>query len=118
MDPQYEDLELYLGSSRYELLAEFRSGSPDGPVANVTGWSARVDFRVTPASAVLLACTEANGRIVWDRPNGLVFLVLSAADVAALEPTEPHFDVRIDRPGENVWFPRRGRARVKTPITR
>ncbi len=64
---------------------EFLVKNPDNSNKDLTGYTARMQFRTAySSSTVILDATTANGKLTIDVPNSKCSIVLSAADTASL----------------------------------
>lgn len=105
-----------LGVPFVKEIAQFAGA--DGMPWDVTGWDVHLDFRARPTdSAVQLSCTEANGRLVFDRERAAVTLHLSADDVTALG-SESEADLQVTGYWPMPWWAVRYRCVVQTWATR
>jgi hypothetical protein len=90
-----------------------------GQVVDISGWAFTLDVRREYDTEVLLACTEANGRLVVNDTLGSVAISLSALDVAEFEPGRYRYDLRAVRPSPiPVWYPASGYVTFTPQITR
>jgi len=90
-----------------------------GQVVDISGWTFTLDVRREYDTEVLLACTEANGRLVVNDALGSVAISLSAGEVGAFEIGRYRYDLRVERQfPAPVWYPASGYAIFTPQITR
>jgi hypothetical protein len=90
-----------------------------GAVQDISGWAFTLDVRREYDTEVLLACTEANGRLVVNDTLGSVAISLSAEDVALFGVARYRYDLRVVRTFPiPVWYPVAGFLIFTPQITR
>lgn len=70
----------------YQLIWQKEQPADSGiflPV-DLTGYTAKMQIRKSPGAPVILEISSTNGRLTFDRPNGLINLVVPASVTAAL----------------------------------
>lgn len=100
--PAKKNLELYQGSTWEQLITVTTDAAGLVPM-NLTGFQARMQLREELGSpTVVLDLNPGNGRIgVVDAPGGVIQILVSAADTAALplnfEPQTYVYDLEVFR---------------------
>lgn len=90
-----------------------------GVAVNVTGYTARMQIRKTVSSSdVILALTTANGRITVGGSNGLITLLVSATDTAALTTFCGVYDLEVISPTGVVTRLLEGQVEISKEVTR
>lgn len=90
-----------------------------GTAVNVTGYTARMQIRKTvDATTVILTLTTENGRITVGTSNGLITLLVSAADTAALTSFCGVYDLEVISPTGVVTRLLEGQVEVSKEVTR
>jgi len=75
--------------------------NPNGTAIDLTGYSAKLQFRHSPkSSAVLYEMSTANGKIVLDEVNGKLTMTAPKADTAAFAFTEAILDLLVTAPSD------------------
>lgn len=117
MTPGKLDLTIYQGATFSRTLL-WEAGQPPAPV-NLTGYTARMQLRVTPDSGfTLLALTTENSRITLGGAAGTIVLSLSAADTAALAFPRAVYDLELVSPGGVVRRLVEGEVSLSKEVTR
>jgi len=114
------DLVLEKGT---DIDVTFNWGTGTNPFVpnNVTGYTARMQWRVTAdAVAILAEFTTANGKLVVDGPAGKFTLVVSATESAGWGFTEAVYDLEIIAPGPPTKVKRllKGTVTIDPEVTR
>ena len=65
---------------------------------NLTGYSARLQIRLTPTSAVLFEASSANGKIVLGGAMGLITVTITDEETSALTFTNAVYDLKLGAP--------------------
>lgn len=90
-----------------------------GTAVNVTGYTARMQIRKTiDATTTILTLTTENGRITVGGANGLITLLVSAADTAALTTFCGVYDLEVISPAGVVTRLLEGQVEVSKEVTR
>lgn len=90
-----------------------------GTAVNVTGYTARMQIRKTvDATTIILTLTTENGRITVGGANGLITLLVSAADTAALTTFCGVYDLEVISPTGVVTRLLEGQVEVSKEVTR
>lgn len=90
-----------------------------GTAINVTGYTARMQIRKTvDATTIILTLTTENGRITVGGANGLITLLVSAADTAALTTFCGVYDLEVISPAGVVTRLLEGQVEVSKEVTR
>jgi hypothetical protein len=90
-----------------------------GTAVNVTGYTARMQIRKTvDATTIILTLTTENGRITVGGSNGLITLLVSAADTAALTTFCGVYDLEVISPAGVVTRLLEGQVEVSKEVTR
>lgn len=90
-----------------------------GTAVNVTGYTARMQIRKTvDASTIILTLTTENGRITVGGSNGLITLLVSAADTAALTTFCGVYDLEVISPTGVVTRLLEGQVEISKEVTR
>jgi hypothetical protein len=90
-----------------------------GTAVNVTGYTARMQIRKTvDATTIILTLTTENGRITVGGANGLITLLVSAADTAALTTFCGVYDLEVISPAGVVTRLLEGQVEVSKEVTR
>lgn len=90
-----------------------------GTAVNVTGYTARMQIRRTlDATTVILTLTTENGRITVGGSNGLITLLVSAADTAALTTFCGVYDLEVISPAGVVTRLLEGQVEISKEVTR
>jgi len=90
-----------------------------GTAVNVTGYTARMQIRKTvDATTIILTLTTENGRIIVGGANGLITLLVSAADTAALTTFCGVYDLEVISPAGVVTRLLEGQVEVSKEVTR
>lgn len=86
---------------------------------NVTGWTARMQFRTEPNSPnIISSWTTENGRISVGGANGKFTFNMSAADSAALPECTGYYDIELIDTLGTVFQGQSGRYDIVREITR
>ncbi len=89
-----------------------------GAARDLTGYTARMSVKRNVADvAALLELTTANGRIIITAASGLVQLVLTAAETAALAWTRGVYDLELVSAGGDVTRLCQGAVCVTANVT-
>lgn len=90
-----------------------------GTTVNVTGYTARMQIRKTvDATTIILTLTTENGRITVGGSNGLITLLVSATDTAALTSFCGVYDLEVISPTGVVTRLLEGQVEVSKEVTR
>lgn len=90
-----------------------------GTAVNVTGYTARMQIRKTvDATTIILTLTTENGRITVGGANGLITLLVSAADTAALTTFCGVYDLEVISPTGVVTRLLEGQVEISKEVTR
>lgn len=90
-----------------------------GTAVNVTGYTARMQIRKTvDATTIILTLTTENGRITVGGANGLITLLVSAADTAALTSFCGVYDLEVISPTGVVTRLLEGQVEISKEVTR
>lgn len=102
------------------LRRRFHLKNPDGTNVDLTGYSARMQYRSThAATSVLLDASVANGRVTMGGTAGTFDVVVPAGVTQALvAPARGVFDVEITSSGGEVYRIVEGDVRVSPEVTR
>ncbi len=113
------DLTIEQGATfRHALVVKQGTGT-SAPVANLTGYTARMQIRTeVESSQVLIALTTENGRITITPLDGRIDLTISATDTAALNFESGVHDVEIVSGGGEVTRLVQGKVKLSKEVTR
>ena len=121
--PERRNLTLYQGMD-FRRCFFWTLDEPEEPV-NLTGYSARLELRKTPAGAAALTLhSGVGGGITLGPPAGEIWVdfehpaVLALIDAASNDPVTYLYDLRLVDPNGEVIFPVYGTATVSPRITR
>jgi len=90
-----------------------------GTAVNVTCYTARMQIRKTvDATTIIWTLTTENGRITVGGANGLITLLVSAADTAALTTFCGVYDLEVISPAGVVTRLLEGQVEVSKEVTR
>lgn len=90
---QVQNLSIDQGSP---FVQEFIVKNPDNSNKDLTGYTARMQFRTSySSSTVYLDATTVNGKLSIHIPTSKCSIVLSAADTALLSYSEYVYDIEI-----------------------
>lgn len=105
-------------AASFELQLTVKTGDPLEPV-DLTGASAKMEFRSDTAIGVVLELSTANGRITIDGPNGVLTLSIAAADTAALSLVDfpARYDLLLTYPNATVDRILEGLVRLSPSVT-
>ena len=126
-----------MSAGRYDITLEqgatfdlpLRYRAPSGNAVNLTGYSARMQVREAPASAVIVefnSALTANGFILMsgsasdreDGENGNLRVFMTAANTAALPRTSARYDLELRDSSGYVIRLIEGQFRVEPEITK
>lgn len=114
--PAEQNLTIYRGSA-FDEIFEFKDES--GALINFTGFSARMQARLTPASNnVLLDVSTANGKLTLGGALGTLSMTLSAAETAALTFESASYDLELIAANGRVDRILKGTITLDTEVTR
>ena len=86
---------------------------------NLTDYKARLQARWSIASPdVLLDATTENGKLVIDPLGGMVSLVLTASDSAALVWRKAKYDLELENPAGDIFRLIKGEIVIDKEVTR
>lgn len=86
---------------------------------NLTGFQARLQARATVGSpTVLLDASTENNKLVIDPLEGMVSLVLTANESAALSWSKAKYDLELENSGGEVMRPVKGEIDIDKEVTR
>jgi hypothetical protein len=89
------------------------------PVADLTGYTARMHIRsVIESTIILIALTTENGRIAITPLDGKIDMTISAIDTAALNFEAAVYDLEIVSSGGEVTRLVQGKVRLSKEVTR
>ena len=102
------------------LRRRFELKNPDGTAMDLTGYSARMQYRSAHnAGTALLDASVANGRVTMHPAHGAFEVVVPASVTQALTaPARGVFDVEITSAGGEVYRIVEGDVRVSPEVTR
>lgn len=96
--PAKFDFTIWKGATFRKQLV-LRTGGPDSPLRNLTGYTSELVIRPEAEGAALLTLTTANGKIILGGVNGTIDLVIDAATTAAITWPSGVYDLTITAPG-------------------
>lgn len=103
--------------ANYSLTLIYKDS--DGDVVNLTGCTARMQFRSAVSSATtLFEATTANGRLVITPLEGKIVMALTATTTAAFTWTSAYYDLEIVAADNSVTRLLQGYVEVSFEITR
>lgn len=100
------------------FTADLSAADAAGDPIDLTGYTARMSIkRDARESTALLELTTANGRIIITAASGLVQLVLTAAETAAITWTRAVYDLELVSAGGDVTRLVEGAVSVSANVT-
>lgn len=87
-----------------------------GSVQDLTGYTAKMEIRVSPGSGVLVTASTANGKIILDGKAGKLSFIVPYSDLTALSGTY-QYDLLITSPTSVVTLVIQGTFKVNDGIT-
>jgi hypothetical protein len=115
--PFKKNLLIYQGAT-FDEVVTWKVGEAQTPV-NLTGCTARAHVRsVLEDTVVLMELTTSNGRIELGGTTGIVRLLISATDTAAINWTEAVYDLEIVFADGTVRRLLAGNVKVSPEVTR
>jgi hypothetical protein len=98
---------------------DFQYRTSAGVVIPLTSYTARMQARPTPSSAVtVMDATTTNGQLVVTGATGTVTLTLTAAQSAALDFDRAYYDIEIVSPAGVVTRLVQGTVTLSREVTR
>jgi hypothetical protein len=102
-----------------DFAATFQLIDDNQFIIDVTGCTARLQFRRTVASQViLLEANSTNGKLQVGTTDGMLWLSLSASDTALLGASSCIYDVVLTFPNGQMLTAFEGMVRIQPAITR
>lgn len=110
------DYELNQGSA---LSVPLLYTDPSGLIIDITGYTARMQVRVSPSSStVLLELTTENGGFVVDGPAGKLTMVITEAIAETLTWRRGVYDIELIPPSGEAFRFLQGEIEVSPEVTR
>jgi hypothetical protein len=106
--------------STFSLTVTYKDASDT--VVNLTGWTARMQIRETPASAsTLLTSTGGSPTITITNTNfatGVILITISATNTATLTVPVAYYDIEVESAAGVVRRIMQGRLSISPEVTR
>lgn len=113
------DLLIEQGATFKHQFQVKQGSGVSAPAANLTGYAARMQIRPEVASStIFISLTTENGRITITPLTGLIDLLISATDTAALSFDVAYWDIEIVSAGGEVTRLLQGKAKLSKEVTR
>lgn len=101
------------------FVREFTYKDGEGVAINITGYSARMQFRpYRESSTLLIEATTVNGKIVLDGAAGKLTLTLTPSDTNNLTERKAVYDLEIQSAGGVVTRLLEGAVEISKQVTR
>lgn len=113
------DLTIEQGTD-YELVLHLASKPPDPQPLDLTGYTARSQFRPNHGhdTAVLYELTTSNGRLTIDGPAGTITVTIPGEDSSAWQWRTAVYDLELVNPSGRPKRLFKGAVRVDPEVTR
>jgi hypothetical protein len=99
-------------------LLSFEWLDDDGQPIDLTGCTARMQLRATPATQVLLELSTVNGCVALAGATGVIELLVDAPTTAGLSCESGVYDLRVAFPGGRVDVVLAGRFTLALAVTK
>jgi hypothetical protein len=99
-------------------LLSFEWLDDDGQPIDLTGCTARMQLRATPATPVLLELSTTNGRLSLAGVTGIIELLVDAPTTAGLSCESGVYDLRVTFPSGRVDVALAGRFTLALAVTK
>ncbi|MEC5213323.1 hypothetical protein RCH06_001869 [Polaromonas sp. CG_9.5] len=99
-------------------MLSFEYLDDDGQPIDLTGCTARMQLRATPATPVLLELSTQNTRLLLAGATGIIELLVDAPATAALSCESGVYDLRVTFPGGRVDVVMAGRFCLALAVTK